>query len=589
MATILINGQEHTLPEGERLNAIQAAKRVGVEIPYYCWHPALSVVANCRMCEIETGSKDPKTGEIKMIPKLVPGCQTPAKDGTVIVTDSPKVKEHQRMIMEYLLANHPLDCPTCDQAGECGLQDYSYEHGQANHRFVEERTINPRKDVSDLIQLNQDRCIMCTRCVRFTREITQTGELQVRMRGHHAEIDIFPGHPVDNPLSGNVVDLCPVGALLDKDFLHKQRVWFLTKHDSICTRCSTGCNVSAEENRGALWRYKPRFNPHVNDYWICDEGRYSYKAANDPALLSAFYLKSAGGAAAIDVVLREVGQTLKAVADRGGKTLAIASPFLTVEEAYLFASYIKGLNPANVLAMGPVPRAGEDQTFTPDQSKGRTGDTSFVVPRPFTIHAEKCPNRRGVAAVLEHFEGSVVDYDAATKRIEAGEFEAVYVGSDALDPWISDARAESIRRGTRYLVVQDTNVTQLAQLADAVIAGATFAEKAGCYVNADGRIQYAAAALPPRDGALPDLDVFAILLGRAAAPIRSADVLAELAGAIPAFAVAKDGQVPGFGAAIAGAESDGSGGVPFYDAWLLHRGAQIYADATGASKTVRNL
>jgi NADH-quinone oxidoreductase subunit G len=590
MATILINGQEHTLPEGEKLNAIQAAKRVGVEIPYYCWHPALSVVANCRMCEIETGSKDSKTGEIKMIPKLVPGCQTPARDGTVLVTNSPKVIEHQRMIMEFLLLNHPLDCPVCDQAGECGLQDYSYEHGQANHRFVEERTINPRKDVSDLIQLNQDRCIMCTRCVRFTREITQTGELEVRMRGHHAEIDIFPGQPVDNPLAGNVVDLCPVGALLDKDFLHKQRVWFLTKHDSICTRCSTGCNISAEENRGELWRFKPRFNPHVNDYWICDEGRYSYRAANDPALLSAFYLRSAGGAAAIDVVLTDVARTLKDVAGRGAKTLAVLSPFLTVEEAFLFASYIKGLNPANALAMGPVPTVGEDQTFKPDQTKGRTGDTSFVVPRPFTIHAEKCPNRRGVAAVLEHFEGSVVDFDAARTRAEGGEFEALYVASDAIDPWISDAQSEALRKGVKYIVVQDTNVTQLAQLADAVIAGSTFAEKAGTYVNADGRVQYSAAALPPRDGSLPDLDVFAILLGRGAAPIRSFDVLAELAGVIQAFAVAKEGHLPEFGAAIAGAEKNGKGGVPFNDAWTLHRGAQIYAAAAaGASKTVRNL
>jgi NADH-quinone oxidoreductase subunit G len=579
MATIIINGQEHALPEGERLNVIQAAKRVGVEIPYYCWHPALSVVANCRMCEIETGSKDPKTGEIKMIPKLVPGCQTPARDGTVLVTNSPKVLEHQRMIMEFLLLNHPLDCPVCDQAGECGLQDYSYEHGQANHRFVEERTINPSKDVSDLIQLNQDRCIMCTRCVRFTREITQTGELEVRMRGHHAEIDIFPGQPVDNPLAGNVVDLCPVGALLDKDFLHKQRVWFLTKHNSVCTRCSTGCNITAEENKGALWRFKPRFNPHVNDYWICDEGRYSYKAANDLALLSAFYLKSAGGPAAIDVVLKDVALNLKAIAGRGGKTLAVLSPFLTVEEAYLFASYIKGLNPANVLAMGPVPIVGEDQTFKPDQTKGRTGDTSFVVPRPFTIHAEKCPNRRGVAAVLEHFEGSVVDFNSARTRAEGGEFEALYVASDAIDPWISDAQSEALRKGVKYLVVHDTNVTQLAQLADAVIAGATFAEKAGAYVNADGRLQYSAAALPPRDGSLPDLDVFAILLGRGAAPIRSGDVLAELAGVIKGFEVGKTGHLPEFGAAIGETERNGKPAVPFNDAWTLHRGAQIYAKA----------
>ncbi len=576
MAIIIINGQEHTLPEGEKLNAIQAAQRVGVEIPYYCWHPSLSVVANCRMCELEVGSKDPKTGEIKMIPKLVPGCQTPAKDGTVLITDSPLVLDHQRMIMEYLLANHPLDCPVCDQAGECGLQDYSYEHGQANHRFVEERTINPRKDVSDLIQLNQDRCIMCTRCVRFTREITQTSELQVRMRGSHAEIDIFPGHPIDNPLAGNVVDLCPVGALLDKDFLHTQRVWFLSKHDSVCTRCSTGCNISAEENKGALWRFKPRFNPHVNDYWICDEGRYSYKTANDPDLLSAFYLKSAGGPAAIPTALNEVGQTLKRVAESGGKAIGIASPFLTVEEAFLFVTYIKSLNPANVVALGPVPVVGEDWTTTPDKTSGRTGDTSFIVPRPFTIHAEKCPNRHGVSAVLQHVEGSVVSYEDAVRRVASGEFEALYVASDAIDVWIDENQSKLIRDGVRYLVVQDTNVTPLARLADAVIAGATFAEKAGCYVNADSRLQYAEAALPPRDGSLPDLDIFAILLGRAAAPIRSGDVLAELAMTIPAFAAGKDGRLPAFGSPIDGAKKTATGGVPFQDAWSVNRGARLH-------------
>jgi NADH-quinone oxidoreductase subunit G len=582
MATIIINGQEHTLPEGEKLNAIQAAQRVGVDIPYYCWHPALSVVANCRMCEVEVGQKDAKTGEIKMVPKLVPGCQTPAKDGTVLVTDSAKVKEHQRMIMEYLLINHPLDCPVCDQAGECGLQDYSYEHGQANHRFVEERTVNARKDVSPLIQLNQDRCIMCTRCVRFTREITQTGELMVRQRGNHAEIDIFPGYPVDNPLAGNVVDLCPVGALLDKDFLHSQRVWFLSKHDAICTRCSTGCNISAEENRGELWRFKPRFNPQVNDYWICDEGRYSYKAANDPALLASSYLRANGSLnpAAIDQVLKSVSQSLKGIATEGGKTIGILSPFLTVEEAYLFASYLKGLNPANVLALGPVPTSGSDFTITPDQIEGRTGDTSFVVPRPFTIHAEKCPNRRGVSAVLEHFEGKVNDFEAASQRIASGEFAALYVASDSIDPWIDEAKSKALRAGVKLLVVQDTNVTPLAQAADAVIAGATFAEKAGCYVNADGRLQYAGASLPPRDGSLPDLDVFAILLGRGVAPIRSGDVLAELATTIPAFAVAKDGHLPVFGAPIAGAaQKPGAVGAPFSDAWTLHRGAQIYEAA----------
>ena len=405
MATIIINGLEHTLPEGEKLNVIQAAQLVGVDIPYYCWHPALSVVANCRMCEIEVGTKDAKTGEIKMVPKLVPACQTPAKDGTVLVTNSAKVEAHRKMIMEYLLINHPLDCPVCDQAGMCGLQDYSYEYGQASHRFVEERIVNPKKDISDQILLNQDRCILCTRCVRFTREITQTGELQVMRRGNHSEIAVFPGEPVDNPLAGNVVDLCPVGALLDKDFLHKQRSWFLSKHDAVCTRCSTGCNIKAEENRGQVWRFTARKNPLVNDYWICDEGRMSYKGANDPNLLSCSYAQTKGTLAPVDIdlALNTVAQGLRRVVGDGLKIVGIVSPFLTVEEAYLMASTLKGIDGSAVLALGPVPVTGQDRTFTPDAREGRSGDVSFIVPRPFTIHAEKCPKpprgRAGLAAL----------------------------------------------------------------------------------------------------------------------------------------------------------------------------------------------
>jgi NADH-quinone oxidoreductase subunit G len=577
MATIIINGTEHTIPEGEKLNAIAMAQRVGVEIPYYCWHPALSVVANCRMCEIEVGTRDPKTGEIKLLPKMVPACQTPAKDQTVLVTNSQKVKDHQKMIMEYLLLNHPLDCPVCDQAGECGLQDYSFRYGQSTHRFVEERTVNPRKDVSDLIQLNADRCIMCTRCVRFTREISQTGELQVMRRGHHAEIDIFPGEPVDNPLAGNVVDICPVGALLDKDFLHKQRAWFLSKHDSICTRCSTGCNVSAEENRGALWRYKPRSNPFVNDYWICDEGRYSYKAANDPNLLSAMYVKKAGDLqpAAIDAAVKAVEDGLRSIADKGGKIAAVLSPFLTVEEAYLLARYIKGLSPTSVLALGPVPTKGADQTFKPDASAGRTGDTSFIVPRPFTIHAEKCPNRLGVSRVLEHFEGQVIGFDDLKKRVAGREFQGLYVTSDSPDAWINESESAAIKAGVEFLVVQDTLVTPLAQAADVVLSAATFAEKAGSYVNADGRLQYSEASLPPRDGSLPDLDLFAILLNRPGGPASSGSILAELAESVPAFHAARGGKLPLYGVVLgeAPAAAAGTAAPAFTDAWFVAHGA----------------
>jgi NADH-quinone oxidoreductase subunit G len=578
MATIIINRDEYTIPEGEKLNAIQMAQRVGIDIPYYCWHPALSVVANCRMCEIEVGTKDPKTGELKLLPKLVPGCQTPAKDGTVLVTDSPKVKEHQRMIMEYLLLNHPLDCPVCDQAGECGLQDYSFRYGQAVHRFVEERNVNPRKDVSDLIQLNMDRCIMCTRCVRFTREISQTGELEVMRRGSHAEIDIFPGAPVDNPLAGNVVDLCPVGALLDKDFLHKQRAWFLSKHDSICTRCSTGCNVTAEENRGALWRFKPRFNPHVNDYWICDEGRYSYKAANNPELLEAMYVRQNDDLkpSATDEALKAVDRGFLEIVQMGGPIAGVLSPFLTVEEAYLLCLYLTGLSKKAVLALGPVPVRGADRTFQPDPTKGRTGDTSFVVPRPFTIHAEKCPNRRGVWAMIEHFAGTVITFEELKRRAATGEFQGLFVASGSIDPWIDDQESRALRSQVKFLVVEDTLKTPLAHLANVVLAGATFAEKAGSYVNAGGRLQYSEAALPPRDGSLPDLDLLAILLDRPGGPVRSAEVLAEVAEKVPAFAAAKGGKLPPHGVMLGQAPAEkapAAAPAGFIDAWFVPHGA----------------
>jgi NADH-quinone oxidoreductase subunit G len=583
MASIFINGQEYPLPDGEKLNAIQAAQRCGIDIPYYCWHPALSVVANCRMCEIEVGTKDPKTGEVKMIPKIVPACQTPAKDMTVLVTDSPKVKEHQRMIMEYLLINHPLDCPVCDQAGECGLQDFSYERGQSVHRFVEVRNVNPRKDVSNLIQLNQDRCIMCTRCVRFTREITQTGELMVLRRGDHAEIDIFPGHPIDNPLAGNVVDLCPVGALLDKDFLHRQRVWFLSKHDTICTRCASGCSTSSEENRGSLWRFKPRYNPHVNDHWICDEGRYSYTAANDPALLAAMYVRKIGALqpVPVDQALDAARQELGQIAQQGGTIAGVLSPFLTVEEAYLAAAYLKGLNSANKLALGPVPERGTDVTFQPDQHQGRTGDTSFVVPRTFTIRAEKCPNLRGVAAILQHFQGEVIPFTDLAAQVGRGAFRALFVVADAIDPWIDDPTARALREGVEFLVVQDTLPTPLADLADVVLAGATFAEKAGCYVNAQGRLQYAEAALPPRDGSLPDLDLLAILSGRpGTGPVSSRDILAELAQSLPDFAAAEGGKLPEFGLELGEAERPSTSTALYNDPWTTHR----YLKSTRASQ-----
>src|SRR5437899_4167528 len=220
MAVVFINDKPVEIGT-ERLNLVQAAQKVGVFIPSYCWHPALSVVASCRMCLVEVGEKKPD-GTVTMQPRVVPACQTPAKDGTVCITNSEKAKTAEARTLEGLLLNHPLDCPVCDKAGECLLQDFSYRFGHAQSRMIDPKNTPPNKpDIGAHISLFTDRCIMCSRCVRFTREIAGTAELQVINRGNHSEIDIFPGQPCNNKLAGNVVDICPVGALCSKDFLYK--------------------------------------------------------------------------------------------------------------------------------------------------------------------------------------------------------------------------------------------------------------------------------------------------------------------------------------------------------------------------------
>src|SRR4051794_12925047 len=280
MPTVYVNNKTLEIGPEEKLNCIQVAQRLGTEIPTYCWHPALTVVASCRMCLVEIGQKKPD-GTIAMQPKLIPGCQTPVTDGMVIVSDSEKVKAAQKATLEYLLLDHPLDCPTCDQAGECFLQDYSFKYGRGYSRLQEPKEQPPDKDyIGDQITLFTDRCIMCSRCVRFTREISGTAELQVINRGDHSEIDIFPGEPCNNKLAGNVVDLCPVGPLCSKDFLYKQRVWYLKSQKSVCADCSTGCSIDLEANKNIVYRLQPRYNPQAQGYFMCDEGRFGYHYAN---------------------------------------------------------------------------------------------------------------------------------------------------------------------------------------------------------------------------------------------------------------------------------------------------------------------
>ncbi|HMP60758.1 MAG TPA: 2Fe-2S iron-sulfur cluster-binding protein, partial [Gemmatales bacterium] len=421
MPTVLVNGQEVQLGADERLNVIQAAAKAGVEVPHYCWHPALSVVASCRMCLVEVGERKPD-GSVAMQPRVVPGCQTPVRDGSIVVTNSDKVKEAQAATLEYLLLNHPLDCPVCDQAGECFLQDYSYKFGRAESRLKDDKLIKPDKDhIGAEISLFTDRCVMCTRCVRFTREISGTAELQVINRGDHAEIDIFPGAPCDNKLAGNVVDICPVGALCSKDFLYQQRVWFLQEAQSVCPGCATGCSIDVSQNKNIVYRLTPRYNPRAQGHFMCDEGRFGYKYINSKDRLTTPLARQEGGHVPVswDALLPTLRRELAAATKEPEAPFAVVlSPWLTVEEAYLAAQYFKGLSSAVILALGPVPVVGSDDLFPKGPRGEPPRDPSQVT---FTIRAEKCPNRLGVEMILCHFQGEVIPFAQILENIRSGK------------------------------------------------------------------------------------------------------------------------------------------------------------------------
>jgi NADH-quinone oxidoreductase subunit G len=326
-------------------NVVEAGLKAGVLIPHYCYHPRLSVVGQCRMCLVK----------IEGNPKLQAGCSTQImKDGMVVRTDVPEVEEATKGMMEFFLINHPLDCPICDQAGECGLQDYSFKHGVAYSRFqYEDKRTYPGRERIPLgpnVILNMNRCIQCTRCIRFTHEVAGTGELGFFNRGARTEIGTFPGKELDNPLSTCVVDICPVGALTSTRFRFAERVFYLDKRPSICTGCEVGCNVTVEHRRGDIKRYKPRFNPEVNDYWMCDYGRATFQKYKQIPRLLTSRVRAAGSAAgngangnaggaagatptswkdALDTVFHKLQQA-------GGPVAFLGSPFLTCEEAYQF-------------------------------------------------------------------------------------------------------------------------------------------------------------------------------------------------------------------------------------------------------------
>ncbi len=557
MAVVYVNDKPVDIGT-EKLNAIEAALQGGVFIPHYCWHPALTVVASCRMCLVEIGERKPD-GTVTMQPRVVPACQTPVKDGTIIVTTSDKARHAQAQTLESLLLNHPLDCPVCDKAGECLLQDFSYHYGRSQSRMIDEKNQPPNKPhLSDKITLFTDRCILCSRCVRFTREIAGTAELQIIDRGHHSEIDVFPGEPLNNKLAGNVVDLCPVGALCSKDFLYKQRIWFLKTHKSVCADCSTGCSIYIDHNKDILYRLRPRANPQAQGYFMCDEGRFGFHYANSNRRFTQPLVRREGThlVTSYEEVLPRIRRELAAAATRDASSVAaVLSPFLTCEEAYLLAKYFKGLSGEVRLGLGSVPVLGEDDTYPKDR-RGRP-----IQPVKFTIRAEKCPNRRGVEEVLRHFQGEVIPQETLLGLAGEGRLQALYLAA-GYPPreggWISEVQARGLEK-VPLVVVQDLLPSPASAAATYILPAAAFSEKDGTFVNHAGLAQALQRATQPPRSFRTDGQVFLDLLERRGL-VHAPTLRAELAREVPAFAALATGELGDQGVflATAGPVTSGS-------------------------------
>jgi NADH-quinone oxidoreductase subunit G len=535
MPTFTLNGQEVEIQPGR--NVLQSADDQGVHIPHYCYHKGLSAPANCRMClvEIEMGGRR----------GLMPSCTAMPAEGMIVDTETDAVKHNQEAIMEFLLVNHPLDCPVCDQAGECELQNYSFSHGPDSSRFMEEKSVQPKKDIGEHVMLYSDRCIRCTRCIRFCDEVSGTNELGYFNRGVHNEIDVFPGIKMDNRLSGNTVDICPVGALLDKEFLFKQRVWFLKESDSVCPGCSTGCNVRADLNKERIYRLVPRENLEVNDYWMCDDGRHgwAYVHSDDRLLFPTIGRGESENLVLWDAAFAKVKEGIEGVrAAHGAESVAaFASPHLTNEEQFLFGKLINEGLPGTKVAL----RTKID----------KEGDVAFK--SGFTIRADKSPNSRGANEILAAQGVTLTPESELWESIKSGSIKAIlFFGGDPQDK-LSDQEKEALR-GVEFLVVQDILSSDVSLSADVVLPGAAFIEKDGTFTNHAGRVQQISVGLKPPGDARPEWQILRDLancFGGDLTMDSASEVMAQVAKEVQAFGDVNMEAVGDMGLQISGASA----------------------------------
>ena len=480
LVDVQVDGVWLQMPRG--LNVVEAAHRAKKFIPHYCYHPKLSVVGNCRMCLFEMGT--PKMGpdrkpilgtdgkpEIAWMPRPQIGCATGITAGMGIRTDSPLVKDCRNGVMEFLLINHPLDCTICDQAGECKLQEFSVEYGTGESRFVENKVKKPKNvDLGERIVLDDERCILCSRCVRFSSEVTKDNVLGFVNRGSHSTLTAYPGKRFDNDYSLNTVDICPVGALTSKDFRFQMRVWFLKETKSICTSCGTGCNVTIGSREGKVHRLTPRENEAVNSAWMCDYGRLNFHYLEDKARLQNPLTKAAGEhfPAPWGDALNRAAEGLRKV--EPGEIAVVASARMTNEELFVLKRWMDELGVALV-----------DTVNRPEQ-----GDQ-------FLRSADGNPNTRGAELLgLSHGGRKLSTWGG---EIAAGRIKALLVlgGEDVVAAGIPAACLAQLE----ILIASAILPNETTRAAHVVLPGAGFAEKSGSMVNVHGRLQRFSRSIAP--------------------------------------------------------------------------------------------
>jgi len=502
MPKCTIDGKEIEVAPGTTV--IEAAARHGIEIPHFCWHPDLPVDGNCRMCLVE----------IEKMPKLQIACNTLVTDGMVVRTKSEKAVEAHRTTLEFLLINHPIDCPVCDQAGECYLQDNYMGHGLYDSKVELEDKVRKRK-VVDLgpIMLDAERCVLCTRCIRFEREVTGTNSFELVNRGDHTEISTFEGRPVMHDYAGNLADVCPVGALLSHDFRFKMRVWFLKSHESVCPGCSTGCNVFVDERDGEVQRLRPRRNVEVNKSWMCDLGRASYKEIGLTSRVTGARRKGAASWEGIPVptALDAVAVRIK---EAGSASAFLASPQGTNEDLFAFRLLAEAVGGKLDFRVGDP------------QAKVRVRSDNVLLREDRNPNTQGCLDqglgRAGVAAILEGCRSGAVK----ALVLQGPELLRVPEAVEAL------ARVP-------FIAVMATHEGPELERAHAVLPAAAWAEGDGTFTNYARRVQRLRRAVAAPGDALPRWELAQGLLDRLGQPLAASsarEVFVLLARAVPDYA-----------------------------------------------------